>query len=103
MSYKLRYSPEAQRDMDKVWDDVYHASQNIEIAQKYVEDFIATIEKKKKYPTTGTPLYHGAIFTGYYSISFKEYKAFYRIKDTYVEVVRIIYSRRDYMNILFNK
>ena len=27
--------------------------------------------------------------------------AFYRIKDDYIEVIRIIYEKRDYMQILF--
>lgn len=33
----------------------------------------------------------------------KKYKAFYRVYDSYIEVIRIIMEKRDYMRILFGE
>ena len=38
MTYLLRYTPEAIRDMDSVWDGVYEASKSFDIADRYVDD-----------------------------------------------------------------
>jgi hypothetical protein len=40
------------------------------------------------------------LFTGYYSIIYKAYRAFYRIRDNYPEVLRIILTKQDYMKVL---
>ena len=34
-------------------------------------------------------------------MNYKKYKAFYRVRDSYIEVIRIIMAKRDYMLILF--
>ena len=99
--YLLRYTLQAMRDMDSVWDEVYQASKSYDIADKYIKDFIDTITKKKQSPTSGIPLRYKGLFTGFYFIVLKKYMAFYRIKDDYIEVIRIIYEKRDYMQTLF--
>ena len=85
--YLLRYTPQAMRDMDSVWDEVYQASKSYDIADKYIKDFIDTITKKKPFPTSGIPLRYKGLFTGFYFIVLKKYMAFYRIKDDYIEVL----------------
>lgn len=100
--YPIKYSPEAVNDLDTVWDDVYEASKNYDIADKYVDDLMDRIKKKERFPESGIPLMYGNLFTGFYSVNFKEYKAFYRFKDGFIEVARVIMSRRDYMKILFD-
>ncbi len=101
--YKIRYTPEAVRDMDAVWDAVYESSKEPDAADRYVNDFIDEIEKKKKFPLSGIPLVYRGLFTSFYSVNFKKYKAFYRIHDSYTEVIRIIMKKRDYMKILFGE
>ncbi len=56
--YLLRYTPQAMRDMDSVWDEVYQASKSYDIADKYIKDFIDTITKKKAISDIGytTPI-----------------------------------------------
>ena len=103
MKYKLRYSPTAQKDMDDVWDDVLEASASCDIADKYVKEFTDKIATKKDFPESGIPLYYRGLFTGFYSVNFKEYKAIYRINDNYVEVIRVLLARREYMKILFGE
>ncbi len=101
--YKIRYTPEALRDMEAVWDDAYEASKESDIADRYVNDFIDEIGKKKQFPLSGIPLVYRGLFTGFYAVNFKKYKAFYRVYDNYIEVIRIIMEKMDYMKILFDE
>jgi len=101
--YKIRYTPEAMSDMDTVWDDVYEVSKEPDVADRYVNDFIDEIEKKKQFPFSGIRLEYRGLFTGFYVVSFKKYKAFYRVNDSYMEVLRIIMEKKDYMKILFGE
>ena len=101
--YKIRYSPESQKDMDRIWDDVLEASQDYDTADKYIEDFTDKIATMKNAPKTGIPLYYRSLFTGFYSINFKAYKAFYRINDNYIEVIRILLAKMDYLKVLFGE
>lgn len=103
MSYSVRHTPEAMRDMDAVQDGVYEASKSYDIADRYVEQFADAIEAKKTFPFSGIPLEYRGLFTGFYSVNYKKYKAFYRVRDSYLEVARIIMVKRDYMKILFGE
>ncbi len=69
--YRIRYTPEAMRDMDAVWDGVYEASKEADVADGYVNDFIDEMEKKKKFPLSGIPLVYRGLFTGFYAVNFK--------------------------------
>lgn len=99
--YLLRYTPQAMQDMDSVWDEVYQASKSYDVADKYIKEFTDTISGKKVSSASGTALRYKGLFTGYYFINFKKYMAFYRIKESRVEVIGIIYGKRDYIGILF--
>ncbi len=103
MKYKLRYSLPAQKDMDDVWDGVVEASASYDIADKYVNAFADKIAEKKDFPKSGLPLCYRGLFTGFYSVNFKAYKAFYRINDGYIEVIRVLPAKTDYMKILFDE
>ena len=49
MVFQLRYSPVAEEDLDRVWDEVWEASQNFDIADKYVEDLRNALKQKKNW------------------------------------------------------
>ncbi|XME03809.1 type II toxin-antitoxin system RelE/ParE family toxin [Lachnospiraceae bacterium C1.1] len=98
MVFQLRYSPVAEEDLYRVWDEVWEASQNFDIADKYAENLRNALKQKKKYPKTGSPLTYMGEFTGLYYVTFKEYIAFYRIHGDVIEVVRVLFSRSDYVN-----
>ena len=103
MNYSIRYTSQAMRDMDTVWDGVYEVSKEYDIADRYVEEFADAIAEKRCFPFSGIPLQYRGLFTGFYSVNYKKYKAFYRVRDGYIEVIRIIMSKRDYMTILFGE
>ena len=103
MSYTLRFSSRSLEDLDAVWDDVVEASKDYDTADRYIEDFLQKIGEKKIYPKSGIPLYYRGLFTGFYIVNFKAYKAFYRINEDYIEIIRIIPQKMDYMKVLFIK
>lgn len=99
--YEIEYSPEAIRDLDDVFEDVLTASKDIEITHKYIDGLQDKVDSLVKRPKTGTPLYYDDLFTGYYSVRFKEYLAFYRLDEAKILVDRILFRKRDYMRVLF--
>ena len=103
MSYRIEYSPVAVRDMDRVWDEVYEASKEVEVATRYIDDLMDQIEEKREFPRSGTPLYYDERFTGYYFVVFKAYIAFYPVKEDRMLVDRVLYGKSDYMRTLFRK
>lgn len=103
MKYSTRYTPETVRDMDAAWDGVYEASKSFDIADRYADEFADRIAEKRLFPFSGIPLQYRGLFTGFYSVNFKKYKAFYRVMDNYVEIIRIIMAKCDYMEMLFGE
>lgn len=103
MNFEIVYSPSAQNDLDRVWDEVYEASQDFDIADKYIKDLMTSIREKKKYSKSGKQLFYMDDFTGIYYVAFKEYMAFYRIIDNMIEVGRVLFARSDYMKTLFGR
>ncbi len=101
MTDKNRYAPEALRDMDAVWDGVWEASGSYDLADQYVNEFADVIAGKKEFPLSGIPLYYRGLFTGYYSVNFKAYKAFYRVREDCIEAARIVMKKQNYMKKLF--
>ena len=100
MTYSLRYTPRALADMDSVWNGVYEASKSLDVADKYVREFATEIGAKKQFPFSGTPLLYSGLFTGFYSIGYKKYRAFYRVNANCIEVIRILLAKSDYLAIL---
>lgn len=76
--------------LDRVWHEVFEASKNYDICEKYINDLLDKIENKAKYPKSASPLYYEDLFTGYYYIRFKAYLAFYRIKGDKLLVDRVL-------------
>ena len=101
MTYDIDYSPEAIRDMDMIFDDVFMVSRDLDVTRRYLDDLQDKIESMMNQPKTGTPLYYEELFTGYYSVRFKEYLAFYRLDGNMMYVDRVLQRKRDYMAVLF--
>ena len=100
MSYQVEYSKAAIRDLDRVWAEVFEASKDAEITERYIEELLDKVEKKSDYPKSGAPLYYENTFTGYYFIVFKAYLAFYRLEKETMLVDRVLFGKSDYMRIL---
>ena len=103
MLYEIRYSTLSISDLDNIWNDVYEASKDFDTADNYTESIIDIILEKRAFPNTGIPLVYRGLFTGFYSLNYKKHKVFYRVKDGYIEVSRILFSKSNYMEVLFGK
>lgn len=103
MSYKIEYSPTAIRDLDRVWAEVYEASQSEETTINYVDGLMDQVSAKRDFPKSGSPLYYEGSFTGYYFVVFKSYMAFYHVEDAVLYVDRIVYGKSDYIRTIFRR
>ena len=101
MSFRIEYSPIAIRDLDRIYAEVYEASQEKETAIQYTIGIMDQISEKRAFPKSGSPLYYEGSFTGYYFVVFKAYMAFYRVGEDRIFVDRIVYGKSDYMRTLF--
>lgn len=99
--YKLRFLPLFEDDLNEIVDYIAFELQNPIAAEQLVDDvqqavaerlpFAESFEsfrssRNRKYP--------------YYRISVRNYTVFYVVIDDIMEVRRILYSRRDWMNLM---
>ena len=103
MNFVLIYSPEALSDLDRIWMEVFEASQSVSVADRYLADLRDAIRKKRAFPRSGGRLQYGGEFTGIYFVPFKSYLAFYRVRKNLLEVGRVLFARSDYMKTLFGE
>ena len=103
MRYRIRWSPAAQRDLEAVWDDALVASEDAGTAGRYVSEFIDRIGELAEFPDVGFSLVYRGLFTGFRSVNFKAYKAFYRVKAETVDIIRILPAKSDYIKVIFGE
>ena len=96
-NYKVVYSPLAIADMDEAWDEVWASSENFDVADNYISELMNKVDDISKHPKTGERLIFDDVFTGIYYVTHKKYSAFYRIRQDYIEVGRVLYNRSDYI------
>ena len=101
MKFRIHYSPAARSDLTSVWKGFFAASKSFDTAEKYTDELMDKIGKKADFPFSGIPLYYRGLFTGFYSVNYKVYKAFYRVADKNLEVIRILPIKMEYLRILF--
>lgn len=104
MKPKLRYSAQARKDLDEIWDYIVADLGNPIAAEKTVNRIMDDIDRLADFPEMGTMLRNVThMVTDYRYIVSGNYMAFYRIYDNTVYIVRILYGRRDYMRVLFEE
>ena len=102
MKHKLRYSAQARKDLDEIWDYIVADLSNPIAAEKTVNRIMDDIDRLVDFPEMGTMLRDVThMVTDYRYIVSGNYMAFYRMYDNTVYIVRILYGRRDYMRVLF--
>jgi toxin ParE1/3/4 len=101
---KLQISPEAQTDLQKIKTYVALDLDTPLAAQKIIAKITKAIRRLIEFPSSGAPLYSViGIQTEYRFLVCGNYLVFYRYEDETVFVNRVLYSRRDYLRILFGK
>jgi toxin ParE1/3/4 len=100
--YKLQISPEAKNDLLEIKGYVSQELGSPQVAINLVSKFTGRIRGLAEHPEIGAPLaFIVDIQTNYCLLVCAKYLIFYRCETGIVFVSRILYSRRNYMQILF--
>lgn len=100
--YKISFSPEAVDDLKEIKQYIKDELCNEQAAKNTVAKILKKIKLLSDFPESGSSL--SAIIgfdTDYRYLVCDNYIAFYRIENKNVLVVRVLYGRRNYMQILF--
>ncbi len=100
--FEVKVSPQAVEDLLEIKDYIENELLNPIAAQNTVEKIVEIFEDLANYPEIGIPVERYVSFsTDYKFVLANNYFIFYRIKEDCVKVIRIMYSRRDFVKILF--
>lgn len=101
--FTVEVSPQATQDLLEIKNYIETELQNSIAAHNTVEKIVETYEDLANYPEIGIPVERYVSFpTDYKFVLANNYSIFYRIEDEFVKVIRIMYSRRDFVRILFS-
>ena len=99
--YKVIYLPLFYDDLDKITDYIIYHLENEIAAENFVDELEKAIKKRACNP------YSFEKYTStrkrektYYRIYVKNYTVFYTVKDNIIELRRILYSKRNFDNLL---
>lgn len=100
--YKISFSPEAVDDLKEIKQYIKDELCNEQAAKNTVAKILKKVKMLSDFPESGSSL--SAIIgfdTDYRYLICDNYLAFYRIENKNVLIVRVLYGRRNYMQILF--
>ena len=99
--YKLRILPLFEEDLNRIVDHIIFQLQNSIAAESLLDAVQEAIEERLPFAESFEP-YHSARERRYpyYRIAVKNYTIFYVVIDDVMEVRRILYSGRNWRNIL---
>ena len=102
--FEVKVSPQAAEDLLEVKDYIENELQNPIAAQNTVLKIVETYEDLANFPEAGISVEKYVDFpTDYKFVLANNYSIFYRIDGEFVRVVRLLYSRRDFVRILFEE
>ncbi|WP_428769752.1 type II toxin-antitoxin system RelE/ParE family toxin [Treponema sp. HNW] len=100
--YKVQLTPQAVEDLQDIKSYISDELKNPIAAQNTVNKIIETYENLAHFSDKGMPVQKYVSFpTEYRFILADNYSVFYRIENNSIRVIRILYSRSDFIRILF--
>ena len=99
--YKIKYLPLFYNDLDQITDYIMYKLNNEIAANNFVNELENEINKRAYNPDAYEK--YTAIRKRqhiYYKIYIKNYIVFYTVKDNIMEVRRILYSKRNFENLI---
>jgi addiction module RelE/StbE family toxin len=97
--HKIHYLPIAQQDLVEIFD--YIMSDNPKAAANFIDKIDKSISKLETFPKLGVvPKDDRLEFMGYRMLVINNYLVFYVIRDSIVEIRRIIHGSRKYSFLL---
>ena len=102
--FNIEVSPQASEDLLEIKGYIENELQNPIAAYNTVEKIVETYEDLANCPEIGIPVERYFSFPSDYKfVLANNYSIFYRIEKDIVKVIRIMYSRRDFVRILFGE
>ena len=104
LMFEVKIAPQAAVDLLEIKNYIEYELQNPIAARNTVSKIIETYENLTVFPNAGIPVEKYVSFpTDYKFVLANNYSIFYRIEDEVIRIVRILYSRRDFVRILFGE
>ena len=102
--YNIVFSPEAIKDLEETKTYITEELCNEQAAVKIVSKILKDIRMLSQFPESAPLLSSIVDFdTNYRFLVCGNYIAFYRLGENEVRVLRILYARRNFMQILFGE
>lgn len=102
--HEIIFSPEAIIDLQQIKTYIAEDLCNNQAAIDSVSKIIKRIQVLADFPEIGTPLSSITGFeTDYRFLVCGSYTAFYRIENQTVNIIRVLYGRRNFIKILFGE
>ena len=100
--HEIYISPEAKNDLLEIKEYISINLSNHQASVKLISNIMEKIKALAEYPKIGAPLSSVVdIKTNYRFLVCNNYLVFYKLEDKTIFILRIIYSKRDYLLILF--
>ena len=101
---EVKLSPQAVEDLLEIKNYIKIKLKNPIAASNTISKIIETYENLSFYPDVGIPVERYVSFpTDYKFVLANNYSIFYRVDGNFVRVVRILYSKRDFVRVLFDE
>ena len=102
--HKIRFSPEAANDLEQTKNYITEELGSESSAIRTVSDILGRIRTLGDFPQIGAPLSSIVkIDTDYRFLVCGNYTAFYRVDGETVFIIRVLYGKRNFMEILFGR
>ncbi len=100
--FEVKVTPQAAEDLLEIKNYIENELQNPIAAHSTVLNIVETYENLSTLAEAGISVERYVPFpTDYKFVLANNYSIFYRIDDNIVKVIRIMYSKRDFVRILF--
>ena len=101
---EIKFSPDALADLKQTFKYITEELCSEQAANNTISRIMKHIRMLSDFPESGAPISSIVnIATDYRFLVCGNYTAFYRYEQNVVYIVRVIYSRRDFMRILFGE
>lgn len=102
--FEIKVTPQAAEDLLEIKYYIENELQNPIAAGNTILKIIETYESLSDFPDLGIPVERYVSFpTDYRFVLANNYSIFYKVEDNFIKIIRIIYSKRDFVRILFEE
>ena len=104
LMFEIKIAPQAAVDLLEIKNYIENELQNPIAAHNTISKIIETYEDLIVFPNAGISVEKYISFpTDYKFVAANNYSIFYRIEDEVIRIVRILYSKRDFIRVLFGE